>query len=198
MADPSHDSIEFLNNDSNDVAFTVVENYKHDEKVGTKLTAQFRYGKKYGDETFFSTYWKPGEGEKIKAGSVNALVFICHGYCEYVGEAYDQLAKQLSLQLGDGCLVFGHDHIGHGRTTVGDRAFVNEMDEFVGPIIAHVEAVQKWENCNAGNVPVFLVGHSMGGLISLFALFKKQSLFQVGKYIFKSQIRNAAIILVPS
>jgi len=178
MSDPSTDPIQFITNDSNEIEFKTVENYKHEDKVGTKLTAQFRYGNKYGDETFFSTYWKPGEGAQIGQGSVNALVFICHGYCEYIGEAYEELGKQLSLQLGKGCLVFGHDHIGHGRTTVGDRALVNEMDEFVDPIIAHVEAVQKWSNCGEGNLPVFLVGHSMGGLISLFTLFKKQSLFQ--------------------
>jgi len=117
----------------------------------------------------------------ISEGSINALVFICHGYCEYIEESYKELGRQLSLQLGEGSLVFGHDHIGHGRTTVGDRALVNEMNEFVDPIIAHVEAVQNWANCGGGNLPVFPVGHSMGGLISLLTLFKKQNLFQVLK-----------------
>ena len=81
--------------------------------------------------------------------------------------------------MGNGCLVMGHDHVGHGRTTAGERAFVNEMDDYVDPVIAHIEAVQNWNNCGGGQLPVFLVGHSMGGLISLHTLFKKQSLFQV-------------------
>ena len=188
MSDTSDDSLEFITSDSNNVAFKVVENYNLEDKVGTKLNAQFRYGKKYGDQTFFSTYWKPGEGEKISEGSIKALIFICHGYCEYIGESYEELGRQLSLQLGEGSLVFGHDHIGHGRTTVGDRALVNEMDEFVDPIIAHVKAVQSWANCGAGQLPVFLVGHSMGGLISLFTLFKDQNLFQVYCRYFLSNI----------
>ena len=190
MSDSSDESIQFITNDSNNIAFNTVESYKHEDKVGTKLTAQFRHGNRYGDETFFSTYWKPGEGDQIGEGSVKALVFVCHGYCEYVGEAYEELGKQLSLQLGDGCLVFGHDHIGHGRTTAGDRALVNQMDEFVDPIIAHVKAVQSWANCGAGQLPVFLVGHSMGGLISLFTLFKNQNLFQVHEHLLLSTVKS--------
>ena len=184
MSEESGDGICFLQNESNKIAFQVVEDYKKYDKTGTKLTSQFRFGVKYGNETFFATYWKPGQGEEIVAGDVHALVFITHGYAEYLGDTYDAVAKQWSIQLGGGSLVFGHDHVGHGRTTAGERAFVDEMDEFVDPIIAHIEAVQNWIACGGENLPVFLVGHSMGGLISIFTLFKKQNLFQVIKKYF--------------
>ena len=192
MSGESGDSICFVQNESNNIAFQVVEDYKKDDKTGTKLTAQFRFGEKYGDETFFATYWKPGQGEEIVTDDVHALVFISHGYAEYLGDSYEEVAKQLSIQLGGGSLVFGHDHVGHGRTTAGDRAFLNDMDEFVDPIIAHIEAIQNWKNCGSGKLPVFLVGHSMGGLISLFTLFKKQSLFQVidKKYFYDNQFQK--------
>ena len=173
------DVINFVNHPrSSNIKFEIVESYQKGDKVFTKLTAQFRFRQAYGHETFFATYWKPGKGHLIAKGSINALVFICHGYAEYLGEAYDEVAKLWSCQLGGGCLVFGHDHVGHGRTTVGDRALVNDMYELVDPIIAHVESIQKWKNCGDGSLPVFLVGHSMGGLISLFTLLKKQSLFR--------------------
>ena len=184
MSDVTNEAINFLNTNQDDpsgVGFDIVENYKQDDKDGTKLTAQFRFGTRYDNNTFFATYWKPGAGIEIAEGSVCALVFISHGYCEYVGDSYDEVAKRMSIQLGGGCLVFGHDHIGHGRTTAGNRALANEMDEFVDPIIAHIEAVQNWANCGSGKLPVFLVGHSMGGLISLFTLFKKEALFKVCK-----------------
>ena len=119
------------------------------------------------------------EDDKIAVDSLSALVFVCHGYAEYVSDSYDELAKHLSTQLGDGCLVFGHDHIGHGRTTAGERVLINEMDDFVDPVIAHIQAVQKWTSCSDKKLPVFILGHSMGGLISLFSLFKKQTLFKV-------------------
>ena len=174
------DVINFVKNPGlSDINFEVIETYKQGNKSFSKLSARFQFGQRYGDKTFFATYWKPGEGLDIAEASINALVFISHGYAEYVGEAYDQVAKLWSSQLGGGCLVFGHDHVGHGRTTAGDRVLVTEMDEFVDPIVAHVEAVQKWKNCGDGKLPVFLVGHSMGGLISLCTLFKRQSLFKV-------------------
>jgi len=53
------------------------------------------------------------------------------------------------------------------------------MDDFVDPVIAHIQAVQKWTSCSDKKLPVFILGHSMGGLISLFSLFKKQTLFKV-------------------
>jgi predicted alpha/beta superfamily hydrolase len=51
------------------------------------------------------------------------------------------------------------------------------MDDYVGPIVGHVEAVQDWDSLKGK--PIFLLGHSMGGLISLFTVFKKESLFKV-------------------
>ena len=53
----------------------------------------------------------------------------------------------------------------------------DSMDDFVEPIVAHVETVKKWPNLS--NKPIFLLGHSMGGLISLFTVFKKEDLFKV-------------------
>jgi predicted alpha/beta superfamily hydrolase len=51
------------------------------------------------------------------------------------------------------------------------------MDDYVDPIVGHVEAVQGWDSLKGK--PIFLLGHSMGGLISLFTVFKKESLFKV-------------------
>ena len=182
MSDQNDEEIAFTSktvDGSQSIAFEVVETFQQGDKTGSKLTTNFHLGSKYGDDTFFATYYKPGADEKIAFDSLSALVFICHGYAEYVSDSYDELAKHLSTQLGDGCLVFGHDHIGHGRTTAGERVLINEMDDFVDPVIAHIEAVQKWTSCSDKKLPVFILGHSMGGLISLFSLFKKQTLFKV-------------------
>jgi alpha-beta hydrolase superfamily lysophospholipase len=54
---------------------------------------------------------------------------------------------------------------------------VESMDDYVDPIIGHVEAVKKWPIML--NKPVFLLGHSMGGLIAMFTVFKKENLFKV-------------------
>ena len=155
------DAIEFVKTtDSSNIKFKVVDSYQKGSKHFTKLTAQFRFGKAYGDETFFATYWKPGKGHHILKGSINALIFISHGYGEYLGDPYDEVARLWSSKVGGGCLVFGHDHVGHGRTTAGERVFVNEMKEFIDPIIAHAEEVQKWNNCKEWSLAKLVHTHT--------------------------------------
>ena len=66
-----------------------------------------------------------------------------------------------------------HDHVGHGRSS-GTRVHVEGMDDYVDPVIAHLAAVRQ----RHPSLKVFLYGHSMGGLISLFTIFKKQEWFQ--------------------
>ena len=69
-------------------------------------TSNFKLG---SDDTYFVTYWKP-KGMRNPKG----LVFICHGFADYFGQCYDGIAEALVQR---GYLVFGHDHIGHGRSS---------------------------------------------------------------------------------
>ena len=68
--------------------------------------------------------------------------------------------------------MVSHDHVGHGRSS-GTRVHVESMDEYVDPVIAHLASVRQQHPA----LKVFLYGHSMGGLISLFTIFKKQDWF---------------------
>jgi len=160
------------------VKFETVEVYERGGRKFSKLCARFRIGSKYGGKTFHATYWKPGWSDNITKNSIKSLVFISHGYGEYLGDGYDEVAKLWWDKVGGGSLVFGHDHVGHGRTTAGERVMVNDIQELVDPIIAHVKKVQKWNYCGDGNLPVFLVGHSMGGLLSMFCLIQRKELFK--------------------
>ena len=69
------------------------------------------------------------------------------------------------------------------------------MDDYTEPIVAHLEAIRNTElgfgtrNSEVGvgarnsvsfeGIPVFLLGHSMGGLVALFASFVHAHLFKV-------------------
>ena len=119
----------------------------------------------FGGNTFFATYWRPKQGGKPKG-----LVFLCHGYAEYISPSYDEIAEALAEM---GFLVFGHDHVGHGRSS-GQRVQVNSMADYVQPLLAHVKKVQRE---NGGNVPTFVIGHSMGGLITVNAVLEGQEMF---------------------
>ncbi|KAL1471514.1 hypothetical protein MTO96_039903 [Rhipicephalus appendiculatus] len=100
-----------------------------------------------------------GDKQKIVC---KALVFLSHGYSEHCHDpCYDTLARAL---VGLGCYVFAHDHVGHGLSE-GRRAMVKSADVYVDDILKHVDT----ERSRFSNKPVYLVGHSMGGLLVVMA-----------------------------
>ena len=104
----------------------------------------------------YSRYWQPVE-------PVVGSIFLCHGFGEHLGW-YDGLASQLA-QLG--LLVFGHDHQGHGRSE-GRRAYIESVEEFVSDVIRHSVEVK----AEYPGLPMFLYGHSMGGMIAVATVIR--------------------------
>ena len=162
---------------SSNPKFEFDKNFGDENETFTKMTTRFHFGEKNKDGTWFATYWTPGEEAKIQPTKINALIFVVHGYAEYLSNDYDEIARHWSQQVGGGALVFGHDHAGHGRTTFGRRALVTDMNDFTEPIIAHVREIQKLTKRHGMNLPVFVAGHSMGGLISLTTILEEPALF---------------------
>jgi alpha-beta hydrolase superfamily lysophospholipase len=100
------------------------------------------------------------------------LVFLCHGMGEHAGR-YEALGRHLNAQQ---YLVFAMDHQGHGQSQ-GCQAFVEKFQDYVNDYIEFVAKTQAEfmaEYPELKEPPAcFLVGHSMGGLIS--TLIAKQS-----------------------
>ena len=91
---------------------------------------------------------------------VRAVAVIVHGLCEHHGR-YDYFAEKLH-QAGIGTYRF--DHRGHGRSE-GERTFYSDFNELLDD--THV-VVNRAIGENP-NLPVFLIGHSMGGFtVSLY------------------------------
>jgi len=95
----------------------------------------------------------------IPYGKIRALVFITHGFGEHLVPYYSELAEKGCSQ---GFLVFGHDLVGHGFSE-GQRGIVSPFGKYTGPIKEHINIKRK----KYPGVPVFLIGHSLGGLINL-------------------------------
>ncbi len=88
------------------------------------------------------------------------IAVIVHGLCEHQGR-YDQLAEAFH-QAGLG--TYRYDHRGHGRSE-GERTYFADFHELLED--AHVVISMALEQ--NPDLPVFLVGHSMGGLtVSLY------------------------------
>ena len=100
------------------------------------------------------------------------MAFISHGYGEYFSVTYDELCRNLA---SNGILAFSHDHRGHGRTG-GERVHINSLEDYVKPMLFHIKKLSLDFN---NELPVFTIGHSMGGLITTYAAIQDQNLFKV-------------------
>ena len=93
--------------------------------------------------------WQPG-------GPVRAVVMLVHGLGEHC-ERYEHVGAFLA---GRGFRVCSYDQRGHGRSG-GRTGWVGSFDEFLDDLGIFHERVRS----EAGDLPVVLLGHSMGGLI---------------------------------
>lgn len=107
-------------------------------------------------------YWQGWAPE----GDVKGVLVLSHGYAEHGGR-YAHVAERLAA---DGFATYAPDHRGHGRSE-GPRANVNRMAEVVTDLDAMID-VATGEH---PGVPLFLYGHSMGGLIALRYAIAHQS-----------------------
>lgn len=101
--------------------------------------------------------WLPAERPR-------GVVLIVHGYAEHCGRyahAGDYLAS-------NGYAVYAYDQRGHGRSP-GRRAAVASCAEYARDLDAYAAIVRGRHD----GVPLFLLGHSMGGLVVTLALIAK-------------------------
>jgi acylglycerol lipase len=110
------------------------------------------------DHRIYYQYWLPD-------GEAKAVLIIVHGLAEHSGR-YGNLVRHF-LPLG--YAVYAIDHLGHGRSE-GERLYVQRFTEYMDTLAAFLEMVRKWQK----DKKVFLVGHSMGGLIGTLYLLDNQ------------------------
>ncbi len=91
-------------------------------------------------------------------GEPKAIVALQHGFAEHTGR-YHHVGSALARA---GFAVFGIDSRGHGRSE-GHRGYVDYWDQYVVDFDRAIsEAIDRF-----GDLPVIVLGHSQGGLISL-------------------------------
>jgi len=90
-------------------------------------------------------------------------VALVHGFGEHSGR-YAWLVEYL---VGQGFVVYGYDHRGHGRSP-GPRGHIRGWDEFRGDLHAFLAMVREREP----GLPLFLYAYSLGGLIGLEFLLR--------------------------
>ena len=98
----------------------------------------------------FLRSWKP-------AGRARAVVVICHGVNSHGGQ-YLWPAGQFAMA---GLAPFVLDMRGRGKSD-GERYYVDDISEYV----ADVASVIRLAKSRNPGLPVFLLGHSAGGVVS--------------------------------
>ena len=90
-------------------------------------------------------------------GSPKGIIQIVHGFAEH-GSRYMNIVNAL---VPKGFIVFADDHRANGRSG-GDRGHITSFDDF----ISDEKELTKYIRTQEKDLPLFLLGHSMGSLIS--------------------------------
>ncbi len=91
-----------------------------------------------------------------------AIIVIVHGLCEHLGR-YDYVTEQLTARNFG---VYRFDHRGHGKSE-GKPIFYNDFNEMIDDVNFVVDLAKQAHP----TLPLFLIGHSMGGFaVSTFGM----------------------------
>jgi len=125
------------------------------ETVTKPLTATFSSSNGFN---VFYRHWKP-------AGNPKAVVVIVHGFNSHSGY-YQWTADQL---VGSGYEAYAIDLRGRGKSD-GERFYIDDINELVGDVDKLVSIAKQAHP----TVPLFVLGHSAGGVLSCLYMLAHQ------------------------
>ena len=111
------------------------------------------------DANIYFQSWLPESEPK-------AVLLIVHGLAEHSGRYMNVVNHFVPL----GYAIYGFDHLGHGKSD-GTRVCVKRFDDYTNTLKVYFDMIHRRQP----EKPIFLVGHSMGGLISAVYLLDHQA-----------------------
>jgi alpha-beta hydrolase superfamily lysophospholipase len=94
-----------------------------------------------------------------------AVLLIIHGLAEHCG----RYGNVVDYFVPRGYAVYGLDHLGHGQSA-GTRVYVDHFSDFTDNVKIYFDMIRQWQP----DISIFIIGHSMGGLISVIYLLEHQ------------------------
>lgn len=106
----------------------------------------------------FQRAWLPAPGRsgEPQIPDAQCALLLVHGLAEHSGR-YEHVASWFAAR---GCAVYAYDQRGHGRSD-GERCHVRRFGEYLDDLETVLTRVR---NAHP-ELPIFLLGHSMGGLV---------------------------------
>jgi acylglycerol lipase len=102
----------------------------------------------------------------LPEGEPRGVLLIVHGLGEHSGRYGNVVNHFVPL----GYAVYGIDHFGHGKSE-GERVYVKRFDDYTNTLKVYFDMIREWQPDKS----IFLVGHSMGGLIGAVYLLDHQA-----------------------
>lgn len=117
----------------------------------------------------------------LPENEVKAVLLLVHGAGEHAGRYNNVVNHFVPL----GYAIYGLDHIGHGKSD-GEREVIERFEDYTEPLKTFYKMIAGWQP----GKPVFIYGHSLGGLVTSFLLLDHQE-------DYKGAILSAAPTKVP-
>ena len=102
-------------------------------------------------------------------GEVEAVILLVHG----IGEHSGRYTNHVNYFVPRGYAIYALDHLGHGKSE-GEREVIERFSDFTDMLGIFSGMVREWQP----GKPIFILGHSMGGLITSTYLLDHQDEFQ--------------------
>jgi len=102
-------------------------------------------------------------------GKLKAVLLVVHGLGEHSGRYMNVVDRFVPI----GYAVYGFDHIGHGKSD-GEREIIERFDDFTDTLQIFSRIVAEWQP----GIPIFILGHSLGGEIVTYYLLDHQEEFK--------------------
>jgi acylglycerol lipase len=101
-------------------------------------------------------------------GDVKAVLLVVHGLGEHSG----RYANHVDYFVPRGYAIYALDHLGHGKSD-GEREVIERFSDYTDTLRIFHGMVKEWQP----EKPIFILGHSMGGLITSTYLLDHQDEF---------------------
>lgn len=116
----------------------------------------FYYPSSDGETQIHAIKWTPS----VKPVAVLQIV---HGMVEFI-DRYDEFAEYLA---GNGIVVVGHDHLGHGQSVASeDRYGFFKLDGGNAALLNDINTLRLNTAESYPDLPYFILGHSMGSFLT--------------------------------
>lgn len=146
---------------------------------------EVRHSAARGTSRLYTQHWLPDEKP------TRAVVVLVHGLGEH-SSRYQHVARHCTKR---GMAVYALDHYGHGKSD-GLPGYVERFSVYLDGVNALLDKVREQHP----SLPIFLLGHSMGGLIAATLLQERQQDFRAcvlsGPAIRTDEAPPAAVLLL--